>query len=445
MCRSVPPETLHGLVNPRPALLPFTLMMFLVWSVLCGEYRLLPLTALVMSFVAQTHFSMGWPAIGALAVLVAGLSVFSTRAPRFAPADTQARPTVWLLAALAVTLVCWSGPLLDQALHRPGNLVRIFQTLTANEKKFGLSVGWHAMVEATGGRPWWLRLPATGLLRLVDVLSVPSARAIFTWLLIVGGLLIAAVVGFRRGRRDLLTGAALAIVLEGTILVVAASTPRALGLQFEKSLLWTSPAGMFVWLAVGWAVVVLVGQNRWRPVAALVTMSHDRPLLPWLLQVAVMACVAVAVVIQMGPDDEAWLYKPVRQLTSRLTDRLPRNGNVLVSAPDAFSDFPMFSVQTALIYQLRKAGYRVLAPGNIPSLVAKLGQSYSSAGRASDRVLMVSYGNPPTGGRVLARVSLPAPGVRVEPTLAPSQRTFDVRVLQDNRGGFGNRVALQAP
>ena len=55
MCQSLPGEAMHDIWNPAAALFPFLALIFIGWSLACGEYRLLPLAALVASFVLQTH------------------------------------------------------------------------------------------------------------------------------------------------------------------------------------------------------------------------------------------------------------------------------------------------------------------------------------------------------------------------------------------------------
>src|SRR4051794_37838837 len=53
MCASLDAPIFHGVWGPSAAVLPFMLLIFLAWSLACGEYRLLPLTALVASFAVQ--------------------------------------------------------------------------------------------------------------------------------------------------------------------------------------------------------------------------------------------------------------------------------------------------------------------------------------------------------------------------------------------------------
>jgi hypothetical protein len=106
-------------------MLSFTLLIFLCWSLACGEHRLLPLTALVASFVVQCHVTYVLPTVALLTVgligLVAGRAGHGSELRRSA------------LAGLAVALVCWSFPLLDQGLawagseRGQGNLVNLVE------------------------------------------------------------------------------------------------------------------------------------------------------------------------------------------------------------------------------------------------------------------------------------------------------------------------------
>ena len=57
MCQSLPAEAMHDIWNPAAGLFPFLLLIFLSWSLTCGEYRLLPFTVFVASFIAGDGFS----------------------------------------------------------------------------------------------------------------------------------------------------------------------------------------------------------------------------------------------------------------------------------------------------------------------------------------------------------------------------------------------------
>ncbi len=94
MCQSLAAETFHDVWNPSAGLFPFTLLIFLCWSLACGEYRLLPLTVLVASFVVQTHLTYLPPTLALLAVGFGGLTSrwIARRRRGAAVADTGAPP-----------------------------------------------------------------------------------------------------------------------------------------------------------------------------------------------------------------------------------------------------------------------------------------------------------------------------------------------------------------
>jgi hypothetical protein len=241
MLASLPGEVHADIWNSSAPLLPLVLLVFLAWSLAAGEYRLLPLTVLVASFLVQSHLTFAAPAVGVTAVGVIGLVL--TRRP----------PLPWVLAAVAVLLVCWSAPLVEQAKERPGNLVLLGRAAFADEPTAGIDTGWHAVVRTVGVRPWWLQDPDDPVQRARQLRRDPGALATVTAILILAGLVAAAIAGWRRRRFDVLTAAALALVLCAALAQVAASTPTATYDTLGYTLRWSSPAGMFVWLALGWA------------------------------------------------------------------------------------------------------------------------------------------------------------------------------------------------
>ena len=385
MCRSLPSETFHGVVNNAVSLLPFTLLLFLAWSVACGEYRLLPVTVLVASFVAQAHFSVAPASLAVLVVALVCLFWVRTRHPRAARSGEH--PRRWFVAALGVALVCWSASMLDQLFHRPGNFVRIVQTATADQKKFETAWAWHADVRTIGVPPWWLRPPSeTFIRRTEDLTSSPGAVAIASYVLLLGGLLFFVLVGRRRGRPDLVAVGTLALVINGAVVLLTASLPERLFFSVDKGLIWASPVGMFTWLAAGWSLAVVVGPERLRAVIGQGASARLRPAVASVAGLIVTAIVSVLVATAQEPDANRWAFHPVRSITSGLDARLPRDRAVLVGsfpvAPPAravATSLTGFGFQTAIVYQLRRSGIRVFAPPNL-DLAEKLGAQYRARG-----------------------------------------------------------------
>jgi MYXO-CTERM domain-containing protein len=73
MCQSLASESFHDIWNPAAALFPFLLLIFLCWSVACGDHKLLPLTVLDASFVTQTHLTYVAPTAAMLVIAAGGL------------------------------------------------------------------------------------------------------------------------------------------------------------------------------------------------------------------------------------------------------------------------------------------------------------------------------------------------------------------------------------
>ncbi len=353
MSRSLAPELLHDVWNPSAGLFPFTLLIFLSWSLGCGEFRLLPLTVLVASFVAQCQLAFLPPSLGVLLVGMAGLAV-SLRSGRnsAAPPGGAGR---WALAALLVAVLCWAPPAIDQVRGSPGNLTAIVRTAEANNSTLGPAVGWHAVVLAVGVRPWWLRNPASPYERKNEVKVRPSARATVTTGLALCALLLVAAVGFLRRRPDLWVGALIALSLCAGLAAVASSTPtlRVLAATLGYTLWFGSPAGMFVWVVLAWApITILAGRVRVAP--------------RWLspaASAAALAAVALAgagIAVAERPDEHVNEYRPLGVMLASINRAVPAGRTVQLTSSLGIATFRF---KMAARYSLVGHGVRPVSPG----------------------------------------------------------------------------------
>ena len=407
MSRSLPAETWHDIYNPSVGVLPLTLLLFLCWSVACGEHRLLPAAVGVASFVAQAELAFVLPALGALAVAVAGLG----------------RSRGWRrsgLAALAVALICWSGPLVDQAVHRPGNIALVVKAGAASTPRLGVDAGWRAVVRAVGVPPRWLRIPQKPFDRLADATTAPSALAAISCALVLGALALVTVLGVRRRSRPVATAGAIGLVLSGALAAVAARTPTkpVLELSLNYTLWWGSPAGMWIWLVLGFSAAVL-GRPRW-PTAP----ARLRALAPAVAAAAAVG-VGTAVALAQKDDQDRPEYGPIRTLDARVAKALPRPARtVRVAGPGAAVDFDF---RAALMYDLRRRGIRPVAFGGA---TARLGTLYRARHGRRYPTVYVSVGPPPgRHGHVIARVPFRSSGA-----------TAVIASFQDASGGRRRRA-----
>jgi hypothetical protein len=379
MSASMPPETLHDIFNPWIVLFPLTLLLFLAWSVACAEYRLLPVTVLVASFVVQGHFSLGLPAV----------------------------------AALALAVVCWAPTLIDQAVHRPGNVVSVVRAATADDPNVPAIDGWHALSRALGVRPWWLRPPLTSPQRFFEVVGTPPRLAVGSCVLVLSALAIIALLGLRRRRPDVTAAAVLSLVVAASIVLVVAATPARLTFHIEKSTRWTSCAGMFIWLTLGWSVATLAYQRAPHAFRQLNGFAAGHRTALSILGLGLTLAVALAA-LRSEPDQFEATYRPVGTIVHRLeAAHISRERPVLVHSAGSFDRG--FAVHLAIVYQLRRRGYDVVTSVPALGLPTKLGTAYSperhhphDAVFVDDRKRLASF----PSARVIARIRMPGSSPR---------------------------------
>jgi len=316
MCQSLPAESFHDVWNPAAALFPFLLLIFVCWSLACGELRLLPLAVLLASFVTQTHLTYLTPTLGMFAVLAGCLlAARRGRPPRarrgarspaaesppgesapavlaeLAPADPpvgeaatapaeppprggRSRPLRraarlgsasapetrrWVLAALLVAALCWAAPIIDEIEHSPGNLSLIVQTTEDRGTTLGAGTGWNAVVRAVGVPPWWLYVPRSEWSRKSDVRHSPGGGAVAAALIVLAALGLVAIAGIVRRRRDVAAAALIGLVLCAALDANVAQTPALplLAATIGYTAWWGSLLGMWVWLVLAWAAWLL--------------------------------------------------------------------------------------------------------------------------------------------------------------------------------------------
>jgi hypothetical protein len=413
MLASLPAESYSDIWNPSAPLLPFALLIFLAWSLGAGEHRLLPAAALVTSFVPQCHLGFLVPAVGALAVGVGGLLL----ARRWAADPPPMRR--WAVAAALVGLVAWSAPLGEQAVNRPGNAVLIARAATTDQPIAGFDAGGRAVVHMIGVPPWWLREPQAGLERIVDLVTAPGAVRLVSAALVLLALAAMAAAGARRRRPDLLVAGVLGLALCASLLVVTRSTPESSFATLGYSLRWASPAGMWIWLAVGWAAAPFVAARlrvlRPRRLAGGAA-GGSRMLAGAGLAATALAGALVAIGGKLTPEP----YDELRAVADRLEAELPARGGVRVdvsSSPDG--SFMALGLGSGVVNALRREGRAVRAP----FFEAYLGPRYGPGGGGLHVVHVAVDRAPPAGGRVIASMTfVDHPDAEGPPSGAPPPR-----------------------
>jgi hypothetical protein len=395
MLLSIPAHAYSDPWNPWLPLMPFLLLIFLAWSLACGEVRLLPVAVLVASFVAQTHLAFLLPAAGAMAVGLAGL-VLSRRRRRRAAASAYARrprsepgsARPWAIAAVLVLVVCWTAPVVEQATHRPGNFVLLARAASTDQPTLGASAGAYAVARTVGVRPWWLRAPRGTEERIVDLQARPGVRNLVSTIAVLAGLIAVALVARRRRRHDVVAAVALVLVLCAIVGMNAAAVPEPAIATVGYTMLWASPAGMVVWLVLGWSIVTLVGGSRF-------VVRPGRPALLGLGGVVIVAAVAA---VAADPPFEP--FDQMRTADERAV-AATHAGEIVRVDRSAQGFWPVVTAvrfQAGLVYALRRHGRAVRAP----VLAEKLGSLYRAG--PAERALRVDVDRPPPpGGRTVMR------------------------------------------
>ena len=391
MCGSLVPDTLHSIWNPSAAQLPLLLLMFVAWSVACGDHRLLPLGVLLGSFAVQCHLTYVPPVLAMAAVALVGLRLAVRERRELAPGLRRS-----VVIALVVGAVCWIAPVIDQVVERPGNFAAVGRAATTGQAKLGVDAGWNTVSRSVGVVPWWLREPQDPFTRLVEVVTPPPAATQVTAALVIAALVGAFVVALRRRRAEVVTLAALALALVLSLSLVATSTPATGGLDFTVSytLRWSSPAGLFAWMAAVWSWAVLALPRRTRVTA---------PVRRFAPAVALGATAVVAVVVAAGlePDLIESRYEPARRLNADVARAVTPDAPVAVRG-----DNKVFDMAAGLLYDTRRRGGSVRAP----KYSDQLGESYG--GPVGRRQLVTIEAGPRRGpGRLVARYRLPVVGV----------------------------------
>lgn len=381
MCRSLAAETFHDVWNPSAGLFPFTLLIFLCWSLACGEHRLLPLTVVVASFVVQVHLMYLPPTAGLLAIAAVGLIV-SKRGRIASGWRTAALGAATVLVAAA----CWIAPAIDELEHHPGNLTLVVRSATAHTPTVGAAVGWHAVARAVGYLPWWLHAPADRWTRKYDVRATAGGLQAATAIAMLGALALAAALGAWRHRRDVAAAAAIGLVLCAAITAEAARTPtpRVLSATLGYTMWWGSQVGMWAWLVVAWCAWLALAPGAR-------ALARGRPLgdrARWA--VAVASVVAVGGTAAAGavasssekPDEHLAVYQPIAALGAKLTSTFAAGQTVVLNGRLDVSPMP---IKPALRYLLVRHGVRVLSPG----AYLRLGRYYELDHRPYDATLYI--------------------------------------------------------
>ena len=348
--------------NPFITLLPLALTVFLVWSVIEGDFWMWPPLAFLVSFELQSHIGY-LPMLAMLGVSVFAIAwrrkSFNTLLP------TSIKQRWWVLGlSSAVVICCWLPVLLDQVAGT-GNLGAIAHYfLTNGDSPAGFGTAFHVAADQLRfpSAPWLGRSELAGL---DGALLGSGLAALVVPILSMAGSLWLAV------RMRVLAALRLQLVVIATALGGLIATARVTGPLFDWVVRWWWVIASLWWLSIVWVLWSVLSQR-------ITTQSMQR------IATGILAVVATVVTLAATG--------PITSATSSTPPPSPSTGIVL----DGFlqqtlnalqGSGPLLVVTTgsvrgdygdALRLQLERAGIQVVAESN---MISHLGPQRSESNR----------------------------------------------------------------
>jgi hypothetical protein len=379
----VGPELIRDFWIPHTVILPFAALIVASAAVAAGEVRLLPLVAVIASFLAETNLSVA-PAAGA--VLVAAAAFFAVARGWRGIALRRAGWVVGLSVVLAAAI--WWPPLHEELQQPHGNIQTVRDFFSTPDPGHSLREGVDAVANS-------LTTLAAG--RRDAVLALPAGTAAHLLLALVVILLAAGlVVAWRRGRRF---PAALCATCLTAIAAEIYAVTRIRGEVFTYLVEWFGGTA----IVIGLAVALALGPElvrAWPRVQVARSAAAAA-----MLIAAALAAYNVAQVgrhARLDSDDPAYSRSAVVERTWLPVDRwLRRNGvrDPVVYIPSG----AQWPVAAGTIVQLYREGRAVAVD---PKFGFMYGKPFAPTGREDAAVVFADSGSTPppaAGARVVAK------------------------------------------
>jgi hypothetical protein len=326
--------------NPYMPVLWWLVALLAVWSVLCDDLAMLPVAVFAGSFCMQTHVSYLGLAAGMVAVAFGAVVVALVR--RWADWSARRRLLAWTGGSLALGVVLWIPPLLDQLRNDPGNARQVLDYFRDPPTgPLGLSRG--AELYATHLNLWRFLVGDQG----TTGSALPAIALVALWL-------AAAAVAWRRpGTPPALRR--LHAVIAVALALGLVSSARIVGQVWFYLTLWAWGITALILVAVGWtaASALAGGGERARRLARAV---------PALAAAVLVVCTVQFTVRATGAEvSQPRLSAQVAALAPPTRAALDPRGRHLVTWTDPTA---LGSTGWGLLNDLERAGFTV---GVIPA------------------------------------------------------------------------------
>lgn len=230
--------------NPFLPVMWWSLFLVAVWSVLCDDVVALPIAVFAGSFCMETHISYVGLVGGLTLVLIAGFALALRR--RRSHLHLRRQALHWGLGGLALGVVLWVPPVIEQFTTNPGNGTVIWRHFSdPPEAAIGLGKGLQLILVPLN--PWWwinARQEVFGSI-------VPGCAVVVAWA-------AAALITWRLGHRVLLR---LHIVVGVALALGLFSAAKIFGPIYYYLVLWDWGVGGLLFLAVGWTIGLVIDRR----------------------------------------------------------------------------------------------------------------------------------------------------------------------------------------
>lgn len=422
LVRSLGPVSMTEIWNPWIGLVPLVLLVFLTWSILDGDRRLLPVAVLVGSFTMQGHLSLLFPSLFLLVAAVLG--GWGPAVVRRRWSDVAWKPVVW---SVVVGVACWAVPVYQQFTGDPGNLTLLARSGSDPGGRGGM-VAVRATLWRTLGVPPTFAQGEPDPLHFASISFFPAGWAQTVQTLAVFGLLIwLAVLAVRRRDHLVVSLFAVAGALVAGMVATAYTIPLDRGLVAGYTFRWFTIASFVVWFSAALAVVRLLLLPAWRtrpgqPPEVVTATGADQAapdeqapdvidvpatLSPTYARVVVAGALLLGVVALALPwkDQFDFSYEPGRELGSVIVAATEPGGTYLVGRSGRWD----LGFTPVLARELRRHGRHPVAMG---TRIEALGPFYAPTGvRCTGIVVIQEPGDVPTpGAKHIATIEVPDGG-----------------------------------
>ncbi|HEY7439026.1 MAG TPA: hypothetical protein VIC35_06475 [Acidimicrobiia bacterium] len=389
MIHAMGPATLAGPWEPDVSILALALTIVLAADVVLGRAWSIPALTVLTVFLVQ-----GWATTAPVAAVlflwaVAAFIVraFAHRAPvdnsNGANSRAAAHHRAWLLpviVAVAVLVVSWIPPVVQQLRTSPGNIGLIAQFIRQPHTTLGLADGYRAVALQLGTRAPWMgwALPLQGFVSEVNTHAAQVVPVVLV--LLIAGCAFAA----RRRDSSLAFGATATLA----VLTMIVALSRLVGGLFVEIVEPT-------W-AIGWGALLAAGWCGYSPLGARTRRTILRVAVPALSIVVLLFGSLALADATGGPPANPPVDRVVRQVADRAVGvARTAHGPVLVSTDiDVRPGVPSTIGPGLLVLTLSRAGIDAVVGRDLAN---RFGDFRADPSRAVLELRMTSSGSAPAG------------------------------------------------